>query len=558
MRIKSIAVRLFGVVAISAIGLIALGFCAAETMKESMVADSIAKTNSLAELARNIAKSFDDRAQKGEFDEKTAQQMTKAAVRALRYDGKEYFFAYDYDGNNVIHGADQTREGKNFIASTDAAGYAYLKDMVQLGKAGGGHIFYTFKKPDTQVATPKVSSVAPFEKWGWIFGTGTYIDDIDARYWRVAYRLAAIGGAILLIASAIAYLLSRTISRPITALAQVTTQLGNGNYTEVVPATGRADEVGALARAIQVLRDQAQAAEELRTQHAATKAEMERQRRASLLALADNFEGSIKGVVDSIVVAVGENDNAARSMTHVSDEAAQDVSNVAEAAEEVTSSIETVAAATEQLTASINEISQQVQVSSKVSSQAVASAGETDRLVQGLSTAVARINDVANLINDIAAKTNLLALNATIEAARAGDVGKGFAVVANEVKQLATQTAKATGDITGQIQTVTEATEQAVNAIREISGVIGSIDSAVATIAAAVEEQSAATKEISRNANQAAGSAQRVSGTVTRLQDVTRQVRDGAGVVSRSSSSLNQRSTDLRQEMVQFLETVRT
>jgi methyl-accepting chemotaxis protein len=557
MRIKSIAVRLFGVVAISAVGIVVLAICAANTMKESMIADSIAKTNSLAEVARSIAQSFDDRSKKGEFDTKTAQELAKATIRALRYDGKEYFFAYDYDGTNTLHGADKSREGKNYLDSKDPNGYAYIQDMVKIRDPKGGHLFYMFKKPDAKEPLPKVSSVMPFPSWGWLFGTGTYIDDIDTRYWHLAERLGGIGGAILLIASAIAYLLSRTISRPIGALAVVTEQLGKGNYTAEVPATRRGDEVGTLARAILVLRDQAQAAEALRAENEANKAEMERQRRAALLALADNFEGSIKGVVDSIVVAVGENDNAARSMTVVSEEAASDVNNVAEAAGEVTSSIETVAAATEELTASINEISHQVQVSSKVSSQAVARAGETDQLVQGLSSAVSRINDVANLINDIAAKTNLLALNATIEAARAGDVGKGFAVVANEVKQLATQTAKATGDITHQIETVTKATEDAVGAIRQISGVIGSIDSAVATIAAAVEEQSAATKEISRNANQAADSAQRVSGTVTRLIGVTRQVRDGAGVVSRSSSSLNRRSTDLHQEMEHFLATVR-
>ncbi len=557
MRIKSITVRLFGVVAISAIGIIVLAFCAANSMKQSMVDDSIAKTNSLAQVARSIAQSYDERAKKGEFDTKAAQELAKTTIRAMRYDGKEYFFAYDYNGINRLHGADQTREGKDFLESKDAAGYAYIKDMVKMHDPKGGHIFYMFKKPETQNPLPKVSSVMPFESWGWLFGTGTYIDDIDARYWAAAYRLGGIGGAILLVASAIAIFLARTISRPISALAQVTARLGEGNYDTSVPATGRADEVGTLARAIQVLRDQAQAAAQLRAENEAHKAEAERQRRITLLALADRFEGSIKGVVDSIVVAVGENDNAARSMTHVSEEATTDVNSVAEAAEEVTSSIETVAAATEELTASINEISQQIQLSSKVSSQAVARAGETDRMVQGLSSAVTRINDVANLINDIAAKTNLLALNATIEAARAGDVGKGFAVVANEVKQLATQTAKATGDITGQLENVNKAAQDAVDAIRQISGVIGSIDSAVATIAAAVEEQSAATKEISRNANQAAGSAQRVSGTVTRLIDVTKQVRDGAGVVSRSSSSLNRRSTDLHQEMEQFLATVR-
>ncbi|HEY1720251.1 MAG TPA: cache domain-containing protein [Magnetospirillaceae bacterium] len=557
MKIKSIAIRLFGIVAISAVGLIVLAFCAANTMKDSMVADSISKTNSLAEVARNIAQSFDERAKKGEFDTKTAQEMAKAAIRGLRYDGKEYFFAYDFNGVNRIHGADQTREGKSFIDLKDPTGYAYVRDMVKIGQSGGGHLFYVFKRPNSDVPAPKVSSVVPYQPWGWLFGTGTYIDDIDTRYWHAAERLGGIGLVILLIASAIAYLLSRTISKPITALADVTTQLGTGDYAIAIPAIGRADEVGKLARAIQILRDQAQAAESLRAQHETAKTEMERQRRDSLLALADNFEGSIKGVVESIVSAVGENDNAARSMTHVSEEAAVDVNDVADAANEVTSSIETVAAATEQLTASITEISHQIQLSSKVSSQAVASAGETDKLVQGLSAAVARINDVANLINDIAAKTNLLALNATIEAARAGDVGKGFAVVANEVKQLATQTAKATGEITDQIESVNKATEAAVSAIREIGGVIGSIDTAVSTIAAAVEEQSAATKEISRNATQAADGAQRVSGTVTRLKDVTKQVRDGATVVSRSSSSLNRQSSDLRHEMVQFLATVR-
>ncbi len=558
MHIKSIMLRLFGVVAISAIGLIVVTVVAASFIKNAMLDDSIAKTRNLSEVTRGIVQSFDDRAKKGEFDQKTAQEMAKTAIRGLRYDGNEYFFAYDFDGINVIHGADRSREGKDFIDNKDPTGHAYIVDFIAAARAGGGHVFYEFNKPNAAESTPKVSSVVPYEPWGWLLGTGNYIDDIDARYWRSALRLGGLGAAVLLIASGLAYLLSRSIAHPIRALAEVTSRIGDGDYAVAIPAIGRSDEVGILAKAVLVLRDRAKAADELRNENEAAKLDMEHQRRGAVIKLAQDFESSVKNVVDAIVIAVGDNDNAARSMTTVSEEATDDVTNMAEAANDVTSSIETVAAATEQLTASISEISQQVQLSSKVSSQAVASAGETDRLVQGLSTAVGRINEVVNLINDIAAKTNLLALNATIEAARAGDVGKGFAVVANEVKQLATQTAKATGEITCQIEGVTKATQAAVTAIREISGVIGSIDGAVSTIAAAVEEQSAATKEIGRNASQAAGSAQRVTGVVTRLVDITKQVRNGAGVVSRSSSSLNQRSSDLRQEVDQFLRTVRT
>lgn len=538
-------------------GLVALALVAGSVIDGVMLQDKIDLTKAQVETARSLVAGIADQAKKDGKDEAAAQETAKQALRGLRYAGNEYFFVYDPSGVNVVHGSKPEREGKNFIDSKDSNGYVYIPDMISMAKAGGGYVSYWFPKQGSDVPQPKVSYAVLFAPWNWVIGTGVYTDDVDVAYWRVMRTFALIVGVILLVVAGIAFYISRTIALPIKGLVEVTGQIGAGNYDIDVPGAARKDEIGSLAGSILALRDEAKKSEGLRREQEELKLRSAKERRDAVLLLASNFEASVKGVVDKIVGAVSENGDTAKLMIGVANAARSDAASGAAAAEEVSSNVATVASATEELSASIREISGQVQHSSEVSGSAVVKAHETNAMVQSLSNAVDRIGEVVQLINDIASQTNLLALNATIEAARAGDAGKGFAVVAGEVKGLANQTAKATGEIESQIEEVRSATKQAVDAIKEIGDVIANMNEITQAIAAAVEEQSAATKEISRNVGQAAEGSRQVSEYVNRLAELTGKVDEGAATVERSSTSLDGQTHTLQGEVNNFLATVR-
>jgi methyl-accepting chemotaxis protein len=281
------------------------------------------------------------------------------------------------------------------------------------------------------------------------------------------------------------------------------------------------------------------------------------QRKADMIKLADDFEGAVGEIIETVSSASTELEASAGTLTSTAERAQQLTTAVAAASEEASTNVQSVASATEELSSSVNEISRQVQESSRMANDAVNQARTTNDRVGELSKAAARIGDVVELINTIAGQTNLLALNATIEAARAGEAGRGFAVVASEVKALAEQTAKATGEIGQQITGIQAATQDSVTAIREISGTIEKLSEISATIASAVEEQGAATQEISRNVQQAAQGTQQVSTHITDVQRGASETGSASSQVLSAAQSLSGDSNRLKLEVGKFLNTVR-
>ena len=557
MRNHGIMTRLFGLVVLTAAALLLLAGLGAYALRDALLDASVAKVTELAQAARSIVENYSERAAKGEFDTATAQALARRDLRALRFGDNNYVFVYDESGNCVVMGPNRAREGKNFLDSRDAKGNALLQDLIAGARAGGRPVFYWFPRPGGSQAVRKVSWPVLFAPWHWVLGTGIYLDDLDGEFWRLIRRFSLAAGLAVLLVSAIAYRIARGVAGPMHALAEVTRRIGAGEHDVAVPATGRTDEIGVLATAVAVLRDEAKAAERLRADRAAAEIRTREERRAAMLALADQFDGQVRTVVEAIAGAVAENTDAATVMDRMAGEAAGDAAQLSEVSRQVNANIQTVAAATEQLSASIREISGQVQSSNRVAVEAVDKAGQTNRHIQGLTEVVGRIGEVAHLISDIASQTNLLALNATIEAARAGDAGKGFAVVANEVKGLANQTARATDDIAQQIDALRAATGESVAAIQDITRVVESMGGSSAAIAAAIEEQSAATAEISRNVQEAADGAQDVSGFLGRLAEAIAAVGRSAGVVSRASARMGTQTEALRQETGSFLEGIR-
>jgi len=348
------------------------------------------------------------------------------------------------------------------------------------------------------------------------------------------------------------------ILRPLFALTGAMRELANGHFSVVLPGLGRKDEIGDMAQAVETFKIKAEqkardeAEDRIKQDQAAAQ-----QRKAEMLQLANDFEGAVGEIIETVSSASTKLEASATTLTSTAERSQELTTMVAAASEEASTNVQSVASATEEMASSVNEISRQVQESARMAGEAVDQARKTNDRVSELSKAASRIGDVVELINTIAGQTNLLALNATIEAARAGEAGRGFAVVASEVKALAEQTAKATGEIGLQITGIQSATQDSVNAIKEISGTIEKLSEISSTIAAAVEEQGAATQEISRNVQQAAHGTQQVSSNITDVQRGASETGSASTQVLSAAQSLSGESNRLKLEVGKFLSSVR-
>ncbi|MFZ2159209.1 MAG: methyl-accepting chemotaxis protein [Bradyrhizobium sp.] len=372
---------------------------------------------------------------------------------------------------------------------------------------------------------------------------------------RISMAMAIVV-VISLIASVIFSFLG--IARPMMRLNGALGEMAGGNLDVVIPGANRGDEIGDLAKTVTVIRENA---EQKARDEAEAKISQDQiaaqQRKADMIKLANDFEGAVGEIVETVSSASSELETSAGTLTSTAERAQELTTAVAAASEEASTNVQSVASATEEMASSVNEISRQVQESARMANEAVDQTRRTNDRVSALSKAAARIGDVVELINTIAEQTNLLALNATIEAARAGEAGRGFAVVASEVKALAEQTAKATGEIGQQIAGIQAATQESVGAIQEISSTIEKLSEISSTIAAAVEEQGAATQEISRNVQQAAHGTQQVSSNITDVQRGASETGSASSQVLSAAQSLSGDSNRLKLEVGKFLSSVR-
>ncbi|TWB23744.1 methyl-accepting chemotaxis protein [Nitrospirillum amazonense] len=378
----------------------------------------------------------------------------------------------------------------------------------------------------------------------------------DALSTATSVALVSSGLSILL-AAIMAWGLTRAVARPIVDMTAAMQTLAGGNTSVEIPARDRQDEIGGMAQAVGVFKDNMIEAERLRSEQEALKRRAETERRQAMLDLASAFENRVGGVVNGVTSQATELLATAQTLSSSSDNVARQAGTVAAASMQATQNVQTVAAATEELSASIQEITAQVSRSTQMISSAVTQADRTNGEVQGLMQSAQRIGEVVTLINDIASRTNLLALNATIEAARAGDAGKGFAIVASEVKSLATQTAQATDEIRAQITGMQTATEASAKSIQGIADIINQVNQAATTIAAAVEEQAATTNEITRNVQQAAQGTNDVSQTIAEVSGAAQETGGAAGEVHSAANDLSKNGELLKQQVDTFLREIR-
>jgi methyl-accepting chemotaxis protein len=408
-------------------------------------------------------------------------------------------------------------------------------------------------------------NTSPLSKTDWKLGDVRGVLEVDSVIDQQIADGASLSRSIVAGAAGIGLALlgilligTRSVIRPLRAMTDRMTKLAAKDFAVELPGLGRRDEIGEMARAVDVFRTSGLEVERMRAEQAAREARAAGERQAATQKLAAEFEAVVGNIVDSVSSASTNLEATAGALARTAETTQQLSGTVAAASEEASANASSAAAATDQMSSSVDHISRHVQESSSIAEEAVEQARKTDARIIKLSDAANRIGDVVKLLHDVAEQTNLLALNATIEAARAGEAGKGFAVVAHEVKALATQTAKATGEIATQIAAMQAATKESVGAIKEIGSTVTRISEIARTIAAAVEEQGTATQGIALNVREAARGTAELSSSIADVNRGASETGAASAQVFTSAQSLSRESSRLKAEVEKFLVSVRT
>jgi methyl-accepting chemotaxis protein len=553
-----IRTKLLLVLLLTSLSLAAAIWASTSILHQRMLDDRIAKLKAVVELAQEQAQAFEAQVKAGKLTRDQAMAQFKEVGRAMWFDNhSSYVGIVDMDGIWFMNAGVPKIEGTRGNKLPDGR-YMAENLKASLGPNGEGMATYGYPKvAGATELTPKMTFVKKFEPWNFIIFTGVWIDDLESDFYAVVYRLAGYGLVLVLISGGLILMLSRNISRSLTGLKDKMERLVAGDLSVEIAEASRRDEVGEMAKAVQVFKSNAVAMQAMQAEQQVLGAKAEQQKRQAMREMADGFEARIGGIVGAVSGAASAMQTTARSMSANAESTQQRTSAVAAGAEESTVNVQTVAAASEELAASIAEIGRQVTQASVVARKANEESEKTNTSITGLADAAQKIGEVVAFITQIASQTNLLALNATIEAARAGEAGRGFAVVASEVKSLATQTSQATDDIRAQIETIQAETADAVAAIKRISLTIVEVNEISTTIASAMEEQGAATQEITRNVQQAADSAKHVSHNINGVSEAVEATGQAASGLLGEADKLAQQASTLQAEVHDFLATVR-
>jgi len=529
LKTLKISTRMLFMVLLAVTGMVIVAAIGLQNLRTNLLEDRYLKTKELVETATSIAAEYYNKSQKGEMSEAEAEAKALADISALRYAGKNYFWANDYEGVLLMHPHRAKSVGQSMVGIkkkdgslyTDVKGVPLYRQFANVAKAGGGFVEYMGRAPGREAYdAPKVAYVGNFAPWKMAIATGIYVTDVDDVFYENMKTMAIWVGGVLVIVLIAAFRIRNSITGPLGLLTSSMERLAQGDTNIEVQPSASKSELDLLNNALVTFRDNAVEMEKMREEQANADILAQEQKRKALQEMAERIENEAHAAVGTVAASASEMEEAAIELDRSAERMTQEATGAAAAAEQALANAQTVASAAEELSNSIDEIGRQVQRSSEVAAEAIEMAGRTRDVVQGLADSAEQIGTVVELINGIAAQTNLLALNATIEAARAGDAGKGFAVVANEVKNLATQTSRSTEEIANQVNAIQDVSKEAGVAIEKVSETINSMGGISAGIASAIEEQTAATQEIARNVSQTADTARDVS---TRMAHVSEE-----------------------------------
>ena len=544
-------------VGVTLLGLCAAGALAGYLMQREMLNGRIEQTRAIVDMARNMALGLQKQVEAGQMTKEAAIAEFSKRGNTLTFDkGNGYVFAYTMDGVAVLVPV-PSQIGQNRM-NIDTNGRDLVRELRD-GVAANGEIMlrYEFRKPGQDDLIRKFSYAVSIPGWNMFVGTGAYLDDLDTKLKPIAAVLGLAILGIALVSGSIAWMIGRSISKPLGQLGARMQDLAEGRLDGEIPGAGRGDEIGAMAATVQIFKDNAVRIRGLEQKEAEVQARAEAERRAAMESIASDFERSVTGIVRSVSTAAAGMQTTAQSMTATASDASARAATVSAASQRSSDNVGTVASAAEELSSSVTEISSQVARSSEIASKAVSDAERTNATVGALSTGAEKIGEVVKLIHSIAAQTNLLALNATIEAARAGDSGRGFAVVASEVKALANQTAKATEEISSQVAAMQASTSEAVASIGGITETISQMSEITVSISSAVEQQGGATREIARNIQSVAAGSNEISSHIGGVTTAAAATGKAASEVLANARELDTQSGMLRSAVDEFLVKVR-
>jgi methyl-accepting chemotaxis protein len=576
----AISGRLYSLVGLLAIGCAALTALLVWMQGERLMNARRAQLESLVEVALGVLDAHHKQAQSGAISEEEAKKRAYAAISGMRYGqgNSDFYFIQARDGTTLVNPANPKAIGTSRLDTKDTKGKFFARELhEEVNKRGHGFATYYIAKANSTEEVEKTTFIKLYAPWNVVVATGVYIDDIQAETHAAMWQAALATFVLVLLLGGVAFLIARSIARPMARLRNVMRDLAEGRQVDAVVDITRNDEIGDMAKAVEVFRDNAAARAALEEKAKADAADKEMREEKARLDAADRIAAQEKARLEqaarqekteqliaefrssigSVLSAVGTNmqklENTASSLAAVAGQAATQATEAAAASEQSAGNVQTVASAAEELGGSVNEIGRQVAQANAVVAEATELASRSNGQIETLAAAAQKIGDVVELISSIAAQTNLLALNATIEAARAGEAGKGFAVVAQEVKTLASQTAKATEEIGHQVAGIQASTKDAVEAIGKIATTMTEISRFTTSLSATVEEQTAATAEISRNVAEAAKGTNAVASNISTVTMAIGEANRSADQVLGASGELAQAADRLKTAVDGFL-----
>ena len=527
-------------------------------LKANLTRQKQVELSHLVEIALSIAKEEHGLVAKGQSTDAEARTRAAERIAALRYGANDYFWINDLQARMIMHPIRRDMNGQDQSAFQDPDGKRIFVEFARIVRDNGqGFLDYMWPKPGASAPQPKLSHVVGFQPWGWVIGTGVYVDDLQAQVWSAAQKGLAMVAGIVLVAGLIFWTTARGISLSISGMTTAMNRLAGGDLAVETPGLSRRDEIGAMAAAVEVFKQNA--LERGRLEQQATVSEAERHAyNDKLSTMLETFKVSVEGVLGTTNETVAELGASSETLTAIASDAIARVGEAEAASTNTSGSMQSVAAASEELATSIGDITAKVGEASDIVGRAREVTSTSVEQIRALAEAGQKIGNVVGLIQAIAAQTNLLALNATIEAARAGEAGRGFAVVAQEVKQLAGQTASATSEIAGHVTGIQQSTEAAVATIEQIARTMSDVATITDGIAEAVESQSLATREISSSAQVAAVGTGTLSESVARVTTIVEQTTATAETVRTRSGHLRDQSQKLSHEVRDFLHALRS